>query len=81
VSSGLRRLRRDFAWANGFQRSAFWAATPSGRRFRWLTWSGSPAELDDAQAVSPLVNYNTMYFALAYAETTLKPARRTRYPI
>jgi NADPH:quinone reductase-like Zn-dependent oxidoreductase len=25
----------------------------------------SPAELDDAQAVSLLVNYNTMYFALA----------------
>jgi hypothetical protein len=25
----------------------------------------SPAELDDAEAVSLLVNYNTMYFALA----------------
>ncbi len=67
IAGVIRSAPEDSGFQVGERVSAFGvlggyaerAAVPVGNVVR------SPAELDDAQAVSLLVNYNTMYFALA----------------
>jgi len=72
VSSIRRRPHRVSVWAKEVRHSEYSAVTPSKWPFPTSNVVRSPAELDDAEAVSLLVNYNTMYFALAH-RAALRP--------